>query len=515
MPTTRTFAWPRSNHDAGALYGMLAASAAALAASAALVYAARKLRHRDAKSLDSRVPPGDMGWPLFGETFAMVKDRVAFHEERAAKYDPRAYSTHYLTFPTVALGCAELNTFALRAEAAGLIEPGPTTAQRKLLGLSSVFSQTGAMHLRLRKLIAPCFSPEAIKGYVNVVDGCVMRLLERARSQTDALPPNKALSSDIFRHVAFEMLVAAAFEAEDLPDDKLDYYCELFTEISNGIASVLQVDLPFTALGRGLRARARAEQEIDALIAKYRATYAGQTPSSSPSKTSLLARLLQSRDDLGDPLTQQELRDAVVSLMFAGSETTFMTMSTLIALLFAPSNAHVLGKLRAEVHNLFGTDTSQPLDAQTLRTAPYLNAVMNEAWRAVPPLLGLPRFAKTDLELPGTGWIVPKGWRILVSLAPVHFSGQFWGAEPKAFDPDRFLAKSAQAGPSMSQYYLPFGGGSRMCLGEQLARLETRVFLVRIAQAYDFDVKSSTHKTFFLNRHDCTFRVSRRGPSAP
>ena len=111
------------------------------------------------------------------------------------------------------------------------------------------------------------------------------------------------------------------------------------------------------------------------------------------------------------------------------------------------------------------------------------------------------------MDIPGTEYYVPKGWKIRYLPPVVHCDEEFWGANPKEFQPDRFVERSQH--DKLSMYYIPFGGGNRACLGEHFARLEMRVFLVRVTQNR-FRVNLATPGTaskFPINMVTSSFRV--------
>ena len=453
-----------------------------------------------AQALHKLAPPGDMGLPWIGETMDMVSDRYKFFYKRVNQWGSLCFSTRLFGLPMVISNSVEINSFVLRAETQGLAEPGRFGAVLQVVGKSSLFTQTGKAHVRLRKLMGRSFTPEVVKNYVNVVDRCVLKLLEELVNHTKALKPGETISSTVFSRLALEVLLRTALQ-EDLPEAKLRRIVELATTIVQGALSIIPWALPFTALWRALRARRELAEFVEELINKIRAA-----PPGAPSHNSLLGRLVSATEDATEaPLTQEELLDGVILIILAGYDTTSKSFGTLMSVVFDPDNADCLSKLREAVAMDFGTDPSKALDPDLLRKSVYLNAVIGETWRAVPPVLAFARKATQDVALPGTPYVAPKGWYMNAYAYPAHFSEAFWGPEPTKFVPERFQMKVGD--PLLSQYYLPFGGGNRACLGEHLARLELRVLLVRVAQAYDVQVFRRTKKTFILNHHQVEFHI--------
>ena len=166
----------------------------------------------------------------------------------------------------------------------------------------------------------------------------------------------------------------------------------------------------------------------------------------------VLAGLMAARDENGEPLTDEELRDQLVTLLIAGQETT----STALAWCFERLLRHpaVLARLEQEL-------ADGESDA-------YLDAVVKETLRVRPPLDGVWRKLTAPLELGGD--LLPAGTIVSVTIISVHLSKVFPDAE--RFRPERFLEQ-----PPPSYALIPFGGGSRRCIGASFALMEMKAIL--------------------------------------
>jgi cytochrome P450 len=182
----------------------------------------------------------------------------------------------------------------------------------------------------------------------------------------------------------------------------------------------------------------------------------------------VLAMLVQARDERG-ALTQTELRDEVLTLFIGGYETSSNALAFSLAHIAAhPRDAE---RQRAEVDQLGGRAPT----VEDLPALPYTRAILDETLRLYPPSWMITREALGDDVV--MGFPVARGAQLLISSYGVHHAPELW-ASPEAFRPERFLDGTER--PRFS--YFPFGGGPRICLGDQYALTEMQLVLARIVQ---------------------------------
>ncbi|MFE3289454.1 cytochrome P450 [Rhodococcus sp. NPDC059234] len=193
----------------------------------------------------------------------------------------------------------------------------------------------------------------------------------------------------------------------------------------------------------------------------------------------LLALMLTTADpESGRRLSDENVRNQVITFLNAGHETTSGTLSFALHLL--ATHPEVAARARAELDALWpaGTDPDPPFgDVHKLR---YLRRVVDETLRLWPIAPGYFREPKQDTTLGGHP--VRRGQAILALTLAVQ-RDRVWGPEPEAFDPDRFLPDRARTRPP--GIYKPFGTGLRSCIGRQLALHETVLALALILRRYD------------------------------
>lgn len=192
----------------------------------------------------------------------------------------------------------------------------------------------------------------------------------------------------------------------------------------------------------------------------------------------LLSLLLHAKDEAGDGtgMTDEQLRDEVMTLFLAGQETTALALSWTWYLLTQYPAAEE--KLVAEVRDVLA---DRPMTVEDLPRLRYADAVMNESMRLHPPAYVLGREAIRDTTVGGQP--VPKGWTVFMAQSVVHRDPRWWDA-PEEFRPERWLDGSTKNLPKFA--YFPFGGGPRICIGNAFAMMETVVVLAEVARRFHF-----------------------------
>lgn len=216
------------------------------------------------------------------------------------------------------------------------------------------------------------------------------------------------------------------------------------------------------------RAMARLDEVAHGLIAHRR-----RDPGAHDD---LLASLLAARDpDTGAGMTDQELRDEIMTLLLGGYENSAHALAWAIHLLAGHPGAQAAA--RDEVDRALGDG---PADHAHVERLPYLGRVMAEAMRLFPPVWAFGRKACQDDEIGGVA--IPAGASVTVCPYAMHRHPAFW-ADPESFDPDRFLPGPAAARPRLA--YLPFGAGERVCVGLPLAEPESLLVLAALLQRHE------------------------------
>ena len=400
------------------------------------------------------VPPGKFGLPILGETLSFFRDRN-YAVKKHQQYGP-VFKTRLLGNPTIFVKDNDANQFVLGRENEYFQVTWPPSTQA-LLGKLSLALQTGDVHRNRRKLLAQAFMPRALSGYIDAVQSITDQYADRWASQSSLTwyPELRNYTLD----VACKLLVG-------LDQGSQTRLGQLFETWGEGLFSI-PLALPWTRFGKAKRCRKLLLDEIEqTIVARQQAADPGQDA---------LSLLIQARDDDGQGLSLEELKEQILLLLFAGHET--LTSAIASYCLLIAQNPGVWEQLRAEQ----STFAEAPLTLETLKQMTYLDQVLQEVLRLVPPVGGGFRTVLETCEL--NGYQIPKGWMVLYEINQTHLNPEIY-PEPSTFQPERFAGNASREKYS----YVPFGGGIRECLGKEFARLEMKLFAVHLLRHYTWEL---------------------------
>ncbi len=318
-------------------------------------------------------------------------------------------------------------------------------------------------HRRQRPLVQPAFHQERIRRYVEI-------MASLAEQAADSWQPGQVVQFDHEMHALALKIVATTLFASDIGASAVEETQRLFPLISKGVAR--RTLTPFPWLERlptpGNRrfdaAVSRLWTVIDEVIAAYRAQ--------GVDHGDLLSMLLAAQDDQAGGMSDREVRDEAVTLMGAGTETSSNSLSWLFHEL--DRHPEIGDRVRAEVDRVLGDG---PLRFESVRELGYTQQVVNEVLRLRSPIWFLMRRVTSPVRLGGVR--LDPGAQILFSPTALHRDPQVF-ADPMRFDPDRW-----GPGASMSRNaFIPFGMGSRKCIGDVFARTEMLVITAIIARRW-------------------------------
>jgi cytochrome P450 family 135 len=409
-------------------------------------------RGADARVIDG-LPPGPR-WPALMQTLAMNAAFVPF-AERCRSFGPLA-TVRLVGFGRMVVVLEpELLKQVFTADR-DIVHAGAANAQlAAVLGRGSVILLDGQEHLRRRRLLLAPFHGEAVRGYAAVV-------AQIAAADIATWPRGKPFATlPRMRAITLEAIMRVVIGVHD--EQRATRLRPLLRAISGSMLGIVgEGARPGLAEGRlahrlpWVRARHRAERVLDEEIAAHRSRPDG--------RIDVLALLMAARDEDGRPLSDEELRGELLTLLLAGHETT----ATALAWCFERIVRHpdVLARLRRD-----------PADDA------YLDAVVSETLRSRPVVDSAQRVLTAELEL--GGYRLPAGTRIAPAIWGVQHSDAF--EDPGAFRPERFLD-----GPVAPYTLIPFGGGVRRCIGASFAQMEMKTVLRTVLS--DVDLQPSDAK---------------------
>jgi cytochrome P450 len=326
-----------------------------------------------------------------------------------------------------------------------------------ILGQRSVLLLDGAEHLRHRRLLLPPFHGRKMLAHTDTMRAC-------ADTEIDRWPvgePFTLLGS--MQSLTLRVILRAVFgfydPAHPAAEDELSRRLRAMVAPLSRARGLLMLSAVLRGrnerkAAREFEARKRAVDEIIyAEIARRR-----QDPDLSD-RDDVFSGLLLARDEDGNGLTDQEVRDELLTLLLAGHETTATGLAWTFDLL--------LHDARVRAQALQGDDR-------------YLDAVVKESLRIRPVIPGIGRVVR-ERPFPLNGYEVPVGVEINPSIRTIHRRADLY-PNPSAFTPERFLSDDAGGRGPDTYTWLPFGGGTRRCLGASFALTEMRIVVARVLE---------------------------------
>lgn len=405
----------------------------------------------------SPLPPGRSGLAAIGEMFDFLKD-PDFADKRHKQYG-NMFKTSLFGRPTIFLMGADAIRFVLLHENQYFVTSWPPST-KALLGAASISVQQGNVHTHRRKLLAQAFQPRALASYSTTMMNITRDYLDRWEQQGTLTwyPELRNYTLDI----ACQLLVG-------IPSGSQSDFGEWFETLARGLFSV-SLPLPGTRFSRALRSRKLLLNEVERIVReRQQQGDAGQDA---------LGLLINARDEEGTGLSVDELKDQVLTLLFAGHETLTSTIASFC--LFVAQHPTVLERIRAEQIPFQNRET---LTLEDLKQMEYLDQVLKEVLRMMPPAGGGFREVIQTCEF--NGYKIPKGWSVLYQIHRTQQDSTLY-PHPHQFDPDRFDKNQTEKMQPFS--YVPFGGGIRECLGREFARLEMKIFAALLAWNYEWDL---------------------------
>ena len=338
---------------------------------------------------------------------------------------------------------------------------------RKVLG-EGLLTNEEPIHLRHRRMLQAPFHRDRLDDYAATMAAATFAELDRWRPGDPVAsgPRMMALTLDIVARTLFGTDAAAHSEriasSMEVAIDRIE------RTMLPGLDRLDRLPLPW------FRAFPRAADELAEVAEEL---IAGRRAAPGDGADDLLGLLLALRDEDGSQLTDDEVRDEVLTLILSGHETTANVLTWALSELAAHPEARVA--LGAEADDQAWLAEGRAPSVEEVMGAEVAGRVLAETMRLAPPVWVAPRRALEDVEVAGVA--VPAGAHVLVSQYVTHRDPR-WFPDPERFDPDRWLRTPERELPRGA--YVPFGGGNRRCLGEHFALLESRIILLAIAHRF-------------------------------
>jgi unspecific monooxygenase len=338
---------------------------------------------------------------------------------------------------------------------------------QRTLGDNSLLLLDGARHKRHRQLLMPPFHGERMRAYEALIIQLTQSLTQSWKTEQSfsVRPMMQKISLQIILEAVFGLtegercrqLQEALQEMLDLTTSRIGFAGNFFP--------ILQKDLGAWSPGaRFIKVMQQINRLLYAEIDERRQSF-------DSDRSDILTLLLSARDEAGQPMSNEELRDELMTLLVAGHETTATALSW--ALYWVHLLPEVKQTLLAELDNV--------TDSSAITKLPYLNAVCCETLRIYPVgfitqlRITQSSFQMLDYEFPPESYLIP-------CIYLIHQRPDLY-PEPKRFKPERFLERQ------FSPYeFLPFGGSNRRCIGAAFALFEMKLVLATVLRQYELSL---------------------------
>jgi retinoid hydroxylase len=420
-------------------------------------------------------PPGETR-PSLARTRRFAQDPLPLLLECYERFGP-VFTLRILHSNTVfALG-PEANHYITVSHASNFL--WRTSFFRELIGFTGdgLLTTDGDFHRASRRIMLPAFHTEQIAASLAT-------MVEETTAVLDELTPGETV--DLYawtRRLALRIAMRALFGIDlDGPQARSINAAELFEQTLSFYSSDYTLRMlrgPFTPWDRQQKATRAINRLIYSEIARRR--------SSAERGLDLLSLLIDATDEEGAALTDSQIRDEVMTLLFAGHDTTTSTIAFMFHEL--ARRPEVVTRLLDEQDSILAGSPPEPSHLMG-SGLPYLEMVLDETLRLYPPAWVGPRRSVAPFELhghtiPGNVFVNYCSW------ASHHLPDVF--PEPESFRPERFAPEAKAALPKGA--YIPFGGGSRICIGMRFGQLEVRTIASLILSRFTLSLRDDFRLT--------------------
>ncbi|XP_027907218.1 beta-amyrin 11-oxidase-like isoform X2 [Vigna unguiculata] len=382
------------------------------------------------------LPPGDMGWPLIGNIIPFIKDFNSGHPDSFinnlhSKYgESGIYKTHLIGKPSIIICTPEMCKRVLNDDEN--FKHGYPKSTTELLRNKPLINTCNAEHKGLRELVSSgILGHKVLAMNLELVEKIVINSLEELSRMKQPIQVFKEMEK-----VSFEVIVHILMGS--YTHSNIGKLRELFHQFSkcNPIYS-LPINFPGFAFHQGLKVRKKLLIVIESIVGERRSTM--KMVNNGENKKDLIELILEAKWENDEELKDKDVADMLLMLLFAGHETTAMAFTS--SILYLTRHPQVFAKAK----------------------------VIDEMLRRTNIAFSLFREATKDVNI--NGYIIPKGWRVLVWLRAIHMNPKYY-PNPEEFNPSRWDENNVRAAT-----FLPFGAGSRLCPGNNIFKYEISIFL--------------------------------------
>lgn len=431
------------------------------------------LKEKEPNTPVNKIPQTSV--PRWRQTINGIIDPIYYLEKTRQEYGD-IYLAKFAGFPNQVVISAPQAIQQIFTADPKLFESGSgNQVVEPFVGPNSLILLDGDRHMQQRKILMPPFHGERMKAYGQAICEISQQVINQWKIGETfvARPAMQEISLQVILRTIFGLKEGERYQQiRNILTAMLDSFNEPLSVVFLFFKS-LQFDLgPWSPWGNFIRQRALLDELLYQEIRERRAQ-----PESWGED--ILSLLLSARDQAGQPMTDVELRDELMTMLFAGHETTATALAW--ALYWIHYLPEVREKLLQEL-NYIDIDNADPMEIVRL---PYLNAVCSETLRIYPiAFFAFPRILQAPMQL--MDYDLPKGTMLSICIYLTHHRPDIY-PEPQQFKPERFLERQ------FSPYeYLPFGGSNRRCLGAAFAMFEMKLALANILSRCSLELAQKT-----------------------
>lgn len=329
---------------------------------------------------------------------------------------------------------------------------------------NGLLTSNGDFWKKQRRLVAPTLHSKRIGSYAAI-------MAEETAAMLEGWQDGAVIDvAHAMTHATLQIVSRALFSLEIGADGQrigaIMSEIQEYVGSSNTIEALLPPWIPTPRRSREAASKRELNTIVYRIIDEWKRT--------GLDRGDLLSMLLLARDDDGQPMTDEQVRDEIVTMFLAGHETTANTLNWLWMLV--AQHPEVEARLHEEVDRVV---VDGRLTLEDIRRLPYTEQVVKEALRLYPPAFIYSREAIRDTTV--GGYPVPAGSDIQLVVWTTHRDARWWD-DPLAFRPERFARENE--GNLRKYAYLPFGGGPRVCIGNSFALMEAQIMTALIAARF-------------------------------
>ncbi|KAK9000534.1 hypothetical protein V6N11_081027 [Hibiscus sabdariffa] len=409
-----------------------------------------------------KLPPGSMGWPYIGETLQLYsQDPNIFFLTKQTRYG-EIFKTQILGCPCVMLASPEAARFVLVTQA-HLFKPTYPKSKEKMIGPCALFFHQGEYHTRLRKLVQSSLSPDAIRKLIPDIERIALSALDSWAASGEVINTFYEM-----KKFSFDVGILSIFgHLDEGYKEKLE---ENYRIVDKGYNS-FPTRIPGSAYHKALQARKRLNQILGEIICDRKEKRLVEKD--------LLGHLLNFRDEKGQTLSEDQIADNIIGVLFAAQDTTASVMTWILK--FLHDDPKLLQAVKAEQKAIFQTNNGGKghLTWTQTRNMTLTHRVLLESLRMASIISFTFREAVVDVEY--KGYLIPKGWKVMPLFRNIHHNPDFF-SDPQQFDPSRF-----ETAPKPNTF-MPFGNGVHACPGNELAKLEALILIHHLVTKFRWEV---------------------------